>query len=53
MKVIVNISDMAVTNRENDVLITYALGSCIGLAVFDKKKYGWWNDTLPVIRLQY
>ena len=37
MKVIVNISDMAVTNRENDVLITYALGSCIGLAVFDKK----------------
>ena len=37
MKIIVNISDMAVTNRSNDTLITYALGSCIGLAVYDQK----------------
>jgi len=32
---IVGISDLKVTNKEEDVLITYALGSCIGIAIFD------------------
>ena len=33
--VIVGISDFKVSNNINDVLITYALGSCIGIIIFD------------------
>jgi chemotaxis protein CheD len=32
---VVSISDIKVSNNPEDVLITYALGSCIGVAVFD------------------
>jgi chemotaxis protein CheD len=32
---IVGISDLKVSNNQEDVLITYALGSCIGVAVYD------------------
>jgi chemotaxis protein CheD len=32
---IVGISDLKVSNNADDVIITYALGSCIGIAVFD------------------
>ena len=32
---IVGISDIKVSNNAQDILITYALGSCIGLVVFD------------------
>jgi chemotaxis protein CheD len=35
MKIIVGISDMKASNRPEDVLITYSLGSCIGLVVWD------------------
>ena len=31
----VDIADMAVSNRSSDKLITYSLGSCIGLAIWD------------------
>ncbi len=31
----VGISDMKVTKHKNDILITYSLGSCIGVSVFD------------------
>lgn len=31
----VGISDMKVTNRRDDVLVTYSLGSCVGLALYD------------------
>ena len=31
----VSISDMKATNQRNDVLITYSLGSCVGLTLFD------------------
>ncbi len=31
----VGISDMRVSNRVGDVLITYALGSCVGVAMYD------------------
>lgn len=31
----VSISDMKVSNRPGDVLVTYALGSCLGVAVYD------------------
>jgi len=33
----VGISDLKVSNNPGDVLVTYALGSCIGVAVFDPK----------------
>jgi chemotaxis protein CheD len=32
---IVGISDIKVSNNKDDVVITYALGSCIGIAVYD------------------
>ena len=35
MKIVVGISDMKVSNKPGDVLITYSLGSCIGLAIWD------------------
>lgn len=35
MKIVVGISDMKVSNNPEDVLITYSLGSCIGLVVWD------------------
>lgn len=31
----VGISDMKVTNRRDDVLVTYSLGSCVGLSLYD------------------
>lgn len=33
--VVVGISDLKVSNRPDDVLVTYALGSCIAVAVYD------------------
>lgn len=35
MKVTIGISAMAVSEMAEDVLVTYALGSCIGLTLFD------------------
>lgn len=35
MKHIVNIADMKVTDCKDDILITYALGSCLGITVYD------------------
>lgn len=32
---VVGISDLKVTNRPEDVLVTYALGSCIAVAIYD------------------
>jgi chemotaxis protein CheD len=36
-EIIVGISDLKVSNNPEDALVTYALGSCIGVAVFDPK----------------
>jgi chemotaxis protein CheD len=36
-ELIVGISDLKVSNNPGDILITYALGSCIGITVFDPK----------------
>ncbi len=33
--IVVSIADLKVSNSPGDTLITYALGSCIGLAVYD------------------
>lgn len=35
MKIIVNISDARVSNDMGDEIITYSLGSCIGVSVYD------------------
>jgi chemotaxis protein CheD len=35
MNIIVGVSDMKVSNDPNGVLVTYSLGSCIGIAVYD------------------
>jgi len=35
--IIVGISDLKVSNKPDDILITYALGSCISVAIFDPK----------------
>jgi chemotaxis protein CheD len=35
MNITVGVSDMKVSNTPDDVLVTYSLGSCIGIAVFD------------------
>jgi chemotaxis protein CheD len=34
-EIVVGISDFKVSNNINDVLITYALGSCIGVTIYD------------------
>ncbi len=34
-KIVVGIADMKVSNNPEDILITHALGSCIGVAVYD------------------
>ena len=35
MKTIVGIADMRVSNNPSEVLVTFSLGSCIGVAVYD------------------
>ena len=35
--IVVGISDLKVSNRPGDILVTYALGSCISVAVYDPK----------------
>ncbi len=34
-EIVVGISDIKVSNNTNDTLVTYALGSCIGIAIYD------------------
>ncbi len=52
MEIVVSISDMKVTNRRSDVLVTHALGSCLGLAAFDPEAgvAGLIHCLLPVAR---
>ncbi|WP_320043305.1 chemotaxis protein CheD [uncultured Desulfobacter sp.] len=35
MEHIVGVADMKVSNRTGDTIVTYSLGSCIGLAIYD------------------
>ena len=35
MKQIIGIADMKISSRPGDLLITYALGSCLGIAIYD------------------
>ena len=36
MKQIVDVADLVVSNQRSDVLVTYALGSCLGVAAYDR-----------------
>jgi len=38
-QIVVNISGMAISNQQTDVLVTYSLGSCLGVVVYDPKLY--------------
>jgi chemotaxis protein CheD len=35
VKIIVGVADMKISNDKEDVLITYALGSCLGITIYD------------------
>jgi len=35
MKLIVGVSDMKLSTQEDDTIVTFALGSCIGVAIYD------------------
>lgn len=35
MRITVDISEMRISNTVGDVLVTYALGSCLGVAIYD------------------
>ena len=34
----VDISDMKISNNENDILVTYSLGSCVGVTLYDPEE---------------
>lgn len=38
MQIIVGISEVRVSRNPDDLLVTYALGSCIGVTVYDRKR---------------
>ena len=35
MNIIVGVSDMKVNNEVESTIVTYSLGSCIGIAIYD------------------
>jgi chemotaxis protein CheD len=35
MQIVVGVADMKVSNRPEEVLVTHALGSCLGVAIYD------------------
>lgn len=35
MQLVVGVADLKVSNKPDDVIVTHALGSCIGIAVYD------------------
>ena len=37
MKTIVGVSDMKVSNNKDEMLITYSLGSCVGVVIYDSQ----------------
>lgn len=54
MKTIVGVSDMRVTNNVSETIITYALGSCLGIAVYDpvEKVGGLLHVMLPLSKAE-
>lgn len=52
-EVVVDIADMAVSDHPDDVLVTYSLGSCLGITVYDPelKVGGMVHCMLPISNL--
>ena len=52
-RVVVGISEMEISNRPEDVLVTYSLGSCIGVAIYDPeiKVAGMLHCMLPLSKI--
>ncbi len=50
MKEVIGIAEMKISSRPDDVLITYALGSCLGIAIYDAeaKVGGLLHSMLPL-----
>ncbi len=50
---VVGISDMKVSNNEKEVLITYSLGSCVGVIIYDPvaKVAGMLHSMLPLSKI--
>ncbi len=48
-RIVVNVSDAKVSNNPSDVIVTYSLGSCIGVCIFDtdRKIGGMLHYQLP------
>jgi chemotaxis protein CheD len=53
MRHVVGVADMKVSGAEGDMLVTHALGSCLGLTVFDPvaRVAGMLHAMLPVSKL--
>lgn len=53
MKIIVGVADMGFSTEWDDVIITYSLGSCIGLTLFDSEKHigGLVHCMLPLSKI--
>jgi len=53
LQYIIGISDMKVTSGPEDVLVTYSLGSCVGVTVYDpvRKIGGMIHCMLPLSRI--
>ena len=53
MRIIVGVSDMKLSNIDGDILVTHALGSCIGIAIYDKiaKVGGMLHYMLPLSKI--
>ena len=50
---IVDIADMKLSNDEDDIIVTYSLGSCVGLTLYDpvKKLGGMIHCMLPLSKI--
>lgn len=53
MKIIVGVADMRYSDRPDDVIITYSLGSCIGLTLYDTGRHigGLVHCMLPLSKI--
>jgi chemotaxis protein CheD len=53
MSITIGISEMAISTREEDTLVTYALGSCVGLTLYDTcaKVGGLIHSMLPLSKI--
>lgn len=53
MQLVVDIADMQVSDQREDIIITYSLGSCVGISIYDPVKCvgGMIHCMLPLSKL--